>query len=482
MAPTISLCMIVKNEENTLKDCLDSVKDFVSEMIIVDTGSKDRTVAIAESFGAIIRQFKWCDDFSAARNESIRGASSEWILFLDADEVVARQDMERLMETLTSTDAWGLEVQQRNYSEDTNIYGWQPVDGYAECKGPGFFISPIVRIFRNDPRIKFRNRVHEEIDSSIIELDKPVDRARFPIHHYGYLKSDFALKRKRDMYLQLGIEQVKSNPGDPKPLYEVGRVHQHEGRYKEAESFFRKVITIDPGYKIVFTNLGECLFKQGKVKEAIEAYKESISRVPNNENAYINLGHIVYTQGMMEPACALFRRAIELNQSSAAAYNNLVITLIKMERHAEAVDVLLRAIDATNLDKFREVLGKIREKFPDEVRVQELVRAKDFQGAEAILRSRLEKDPLDALTLTNLGLVFSKSGEPEKIVDLFESAITKNPKDKSPIWINIRVNLANAYVELNSLEKAKDALRAAIALSPAKVEFLKKKLEELEEC
>lgn len=474
--------MIVKNEENTLKNCLDSVKDFVSEIIIVDTGSKDRTVAIAECFGAVVRHFKWCNDFSAARNESIRGASSEWIMFLDADEVIARPDMERLMETLASTDAWGLEVQQRNYSEDTNIYGWQPVDGYAQCKGPGFFISPIVRIFRNDPRLKFRNKVHEEIDSSIIELGKPVDRLRFPVHHYGYLKGDFALKRKRDMYLQLGIEQVKSNPDDPKPLYEVGRVHQHEGRYKEAESFFRKVIALDPDYKIVFTNLGECLFKQGKVKEAIEACRESIRRVPNNENAYINLGHIVYTQGMMEPACALFRRAIEINPSSAAAYNNLVITLIKVARHAEAVDVLLRAIESTNLDKFREVLGKIREKFPDEVRVQELVRAKDFVGAESLLRARLEKDPLDALTLTNLGLVFSKSGEPEKIVALFESAIARNPKDKSPVWVNMRVNLANAYVELNRIEKAKEALKAAIALDPPKVDFLKKRLEELEEC
>lgn len=481
MAPSLSLCMIVKNEERYISACLESIKPYVDEIIVVDTGSKDKTVEIAESFGARIFHFKWCDDFSAARNESIRHASCDWIIFLDADEVISAQDMERLKVCISDTDAWGLEVQQRNYTEDATLYGWQPCDGYPECRGPGFFISPIVRVFRNNPRLAFRNRVHEEIDSSIIEMGKTVEVFRFPIHHYGYLKGDSVLKFKRDWYLRMGLEQAKANPGDPKPLYEVGKVHLHEGRYKEAEEMFRRVIALDPSYKIAFTNLGEALFKQDKVKEAIDAYQESIRRVPNNENAYINLGHLVYGQGMIEPACALFRRAIEINPSSAAAYNNLVIALIKAERHAEAVDVLLRAIESTGLGKFKDVLEKIRASYPDEVRVQELVKAGDFASAEQVFRSRLEKDPLDALTLTNLGLVFSKSGEPEKIVDLFEQAIAKNPKDKSPLWINMRSNLANAYIELNQLEKAKDVLRTAISMDPPKVDFLKKRLEELEE-
>ena len=82
----ISLCVIAKNEEAMIADCLESVRDVVDEMIVVDTGSLDRTVAIAEAAGARVVTFKWCDDFSAARNASIKAATGDWVLILDADE------------------------------------------------------------------------------------------------------------------------------------------------------------------------------------------------------------------------------------------------------------------------------------------------------------------------------------------------------------------------------------------------------------
>ena len=86
MKQTLSLCMIVKNEEKYLHDCLQSVCDIVDQIVIVDTGSEDKTIEIAKEFGAEIHHFDWVDDFSAARNESIKQATSEWILWLDADE------------------------------------------------------------------------------------------------------------------------------------------------------------------------------------------------------------------------------------------------------------------------------------------------------------------------------------------------------------------------------------------------------------
>ena len=86
--PTISLCMIAKNEEKYLEQCLNSVKGLADEIIIVDTGSTDRTKEMAKNFNARIFDFKWIGDFSAARNESIRHAAKEWILVMDADEVI----------------------------------------------------------------------------------------------------------------------------------------------------------------------------------------------------------------------------------------------------------------------------------------------------------------------------------------------------------------------------------------------------------
>jgi glycosyltransferase involved in cell wall biosynthesis len=89
--------MIVKNEEAHLERCLDSVKDMVSEMIIVDTGSTDRTVEIAHAYGAKVYHFDWCDDFAAARNESLKHATGEWLLMMDADNWLEPEDKNQLL-------------------------------------------------------------------------------------------------------------------------------------------------------------------------------------------------------------------------------------------------------------------------------------------------------------------------------------------------------------------------------------------------
>ena len=90
--PTISVCLIVKNEEEFLPQCLESIKDVVDEIIVVDTGSTDRTVEIAKSFGAKVYHHAWENDFSKHRNQSIGYASSDWIFILDADEKVVQWD------------------------------------------------------------------------------------------------------------------------------------------------------------------------------------------------------------------------------------------------------------------------------------------------------------------------------------------------------------------------------------------------------
>src|SRR3989344_1140212 len=105
--PTISLCMIAKNEEKNIAECLNSVKDVADEIIIVDTGSTDKTKKIAEKFNANIVGFKWADDFSAARNESLKHATKDWILVLDCDEVIAREDLPKIRELAKREDADG---------------------------------------------------------------------------------------------------------------------------------------------------------------------------------------------------------------------------------------------------------------------------------------------------------------------------------------------------------------------------------------
>lgn len=98
----LSLCMIVKNEENVIERCLDSVKDYVDEIIIIDTGSTDRTVKIVRRYTGHVYDFQWVNDFSAARNASIAHATSPWNLILDADEYMLAGDLKDLRNFLMS--------------------------------------------------------------------------------------------------------------------------------------------------------------------------------------------------------------------------------------------------------------------------------------------------------------------------------------------------------------------------------------------
>ena len=101
--PRLSVCMIVKNEERFLGQCLASVKDIADELIVIDTGSTDRTVEIAREHGAQVGNFEWCNDFAAARNASIAPATGDWILFLDADEELSPTEKAELPRLLSQT-------------------------------------------------------------------------------------------------------------------------------------------------------------------------------------------------------------------------------------------------------------------------------------------------------------------------------------------------------------------------------------------
>lgn len=118
----ISLCMIVKNEENILSRCLDSVSAFVDEIIIVDTGSMDKTKEIAQRYDAKIYDFQWCDDFSKARNFSFSKATKDYIFWLDADDYIADSSLKKLIELKNSLDN-SIDIVSMNYSLERNSNG-----------------------------------------------------------------------------------------------------------------------------------------------------------------------------------------------------------------------------------------------------------------------------------------------------------------------------------------------------------------------
>ncbi|MDR2599304.1 MAG: glycosyltransferase family 2 protein, partial [Oscillospiraceae bacterium] len=171
----LSQCMIVKNEEKNIEQALRWAKNITFEQIVVDTGSTDRTVEIAKKMGAKVYHFEWINDFSAAKNFAIEQATGDWITTLDADEYMEKQDSRNLLTVLEliSKDK-GLAKKCKAISSkiiNTNDDGSFGISFYT------------VRVFKNDPSIRFKGRIHEELTletSSIIKVND------FNIIHTGY--------------------------------------------------------------------------------------------------------------------------------------------------------------------------------------------------------------------------------------------------------------------------------------------------------
>lgn len=243
---TLSLCMIVKNEENNLLKCLRSVRDIVDEMIIVDTGSTDKTKDIARVFGAQIFDYPWTGDFSAARNFSLSKAEGDWILVLDADEVISSLDhdsIKALIQKKPSKPA-AYAFEQRNYVHNESIIGWIPNDGiYPEQTSTGWMKATQVRLFTRAKEIFFTHPVHELLDQSLEKAGILIFKCPAVVHHYGKLDRDRETRKDRDYYL-LGKAKYESDPNDVKYINELARQAHLIGKYEEARDLWLKLLNL----------------------------------------------------------------------------------------------------------------------------------------------------------------------------------------------------------------------------------------------
>jgi tetratricopeptide (TPR) repeat protein len=224
MRTGISLCMIVKDEARSLQRCLDAIRDVVDEIIIVDTGSTDDTIDIARSHDAVVINAAWTGDFSAARNLSLAAASHPWILVLDADEVWMQTEpnlaeMKRLLSP-SQDDVWGY---------------WIQVTSLLGTSGEERVTDAVCRLFRNDPRIAFQGRIHEEVASSILLFaSSGVVDSGLEIIHYGYLEDVIADKNKPERNMRLIRSALHESPDQPELLYAMAAEWFQQARYDEA--------------------------------------------------------------------------------------------------------------------------------------------------------------------------------------------------------------------------------------------------------
>jgi len=196
---TLSLCMIVKDEAEMLPGCLAAVKDAVDEMIVVDTGSSDATAEIARSFGAKVVEFPWNGSFADARNVSLDHATSDWVIYLDADEHMLPEDAPKLRELLTRTWREGF------YLVETNFTGGD--DSGAAVT------HHALRLWRRRPQYRFEGRIHEQKTHTMpTYLPERFETTTVRMRHYGYLRSRITAKDKSRRNIELLEIEARENP------------------------------------------------------------------------------------------------------------------------------------------------------------------------------------------------------------------------------------------------------------------------------
>lgn len=271
---TISLCMITKNEETCLERALCSIQEVVDEIIIVDTGSTDKTKEIAAQFTNKIIDFPWADNFSSARNESIRHATGDWVLVLDADETIALGDHKLLLE-LVKDDADAFLMTQRTYTNITTFFNFvsSSTDPYPESKNfSGWIVTKIIRLFRNRKGYAFSGRVHESVLPSIQSKNGTIKEVNLPIHHHSFEKGNPFLENKKKFYKQLGELKIKDNPEDVDALYEMAKRAIMEKEFLEAKGLLEQARSLDQSFPKTYPLLIYVYAEIGDLTKAGEAF------------------------------------------------------------------------------------------------------------------------------------------------------------------------------------------------------------------
>ena len=330
--------MITKNEEKYLEQCLNSVKEIVDEIIIVDTGSSDKTKEIAKKFKAKIFDFKWGDDFSEARNESLKHATKDWILVLDADEIIDKDDLNKIKEIVQDKENDAFQFLQKNYTNDTSVAGFVNESHKKDNKAyAGWYGSFIVRLFKNNKNYKFEGTVHELTEHSVESKNGKIALANVSLHHYGNSNPE-VVKKKRQFYLELCKRKVQKNK-DAQSNCELGILYKENKDFGNAVKSFQKAVELDSKHRLALFELGVINEQQKNYDDAIKYYTESL-RVKNDSEAYQNLGVCYMKKEDYKKAYSNFTKAMMLNPNKYTIYNNLGAVLEKIGNYDSAIQML----------------------------------------------------------------------------------------------------------------------------------------------
>ncbi len=286
----ISACMMVKNEEEMLPRCLNSIKHLIDELIIVDTGSTDKTVEIAQSFGAKIYHHPWEDNFSKHRNQSLSYATGDWIIQIDADEELNGYHLKK--ESLKKVFA--------NAPDEQHCFLIKLLD--KNKKGEVTTTTEMIRIFKNHVGVHFEGIVHNRPVYS-----GKVGHIDIEFFHYGYALSEEQMQAKYKRTSGLLFKRINENPEDHDAYFYLYQVHSEMGEKEKAVQYAMRCLElvekkgINPTeasfYNSLYYGISSVYLKSGKYDEALLAIRKGLDVLPEEVDLYYNMAALGYFSG-----------------------------------------------------------------------------------------------------------------------------------------------------------------------------------------
>ena len=315
--PSVSLCMIVRNEAGNLSGCLGSVLGAVDDMVVVDTGSTDETVLVAQRLGARVIPHAWTDDFAAARNVSLARASGDWILVLDADERLAEEGGPRLRALLQGpADIAAYLLQQRTPTPSSAATGIVRVEW-------------LPRLFRNGLGARYSGAVHECVLPSLAGKGR-IAHADLVIEHDGYLRSSDAIRNKAIRNLRILAQVLERDSADALAWIQVGDCQASLQELDAAIVAYRSGLdlldaqsaegrqTVDASTAaMAWQQLGAAFLIRGEVKEALSALGRALGLWPALASARMYLGQALARLGGWAQAIEQYKQAIDASEGPA---------------------------------------------------------------------------------------------------------------------------------------------------------------------
>lgn len=297
----ISVCIIAKNEESRIEQCLASVKPCGFEIVVVDTGSTDRTKEIAARYADKVLDFAWCDDFSAARNFSLREASNNWIFMIDCDETIKEIDVEELNYFRKHLSESVGSVSRENLVTENGVLALNNID-YTER-------------FFNKKLYHYTGLIHEQL-TPIRGTEIPNLLLHTTLLHTGYDMTPKEREAKYRRNFTLLEKQAAMDPENPYLYYQLGKTCEILEDFPRACTYYDKGLEFDVDPELAYVqamvvSYGNALLRSGQAETALgfEGIYDEFSSV--TDFVYL-MGNIYNDNGMPEQALEQYQKALQM--------------------------------------------------------------------------------------------------------------------------------------------------------------------------